>query len=261
MFERILQEAAEVIIKTAGMNQQNDSWHKEDNDSARSIVTSTDYSIEKALIDHFSTVLPDYSILSEEKGFLNRGYDKVIVIDPLDCTKGYKEGKDNYGSFIAIYQQGKCVAGMDLHIPTKTSFIGSEERFYSNASMEKTGAFYVEFASDESLNREIERRMAGLVMPIESNAHVLNKVRAFTGYYEGLVHTRWSYHDLGAAPLFGRLTGRKVTDAQGREFEPIDFQRISELYSQTNNEIYSIPVVIAKPELHGRIIDMIKDLF
>ncbi|MFO7711281.1 MAG: inositol monophosphatase family protein [Candidatus Woesearchaeota archaeon] len=255
-FEKIFAEAAELITNTES-EKTGKFWYKENDTSASSIVTETDVAIEKELIRYFNEKMPDYSILSEESGFQNRGYDKVIVIDPLDCTKGFHEGKGNYGSFIAIYEKGICIAGMDLHIPSRQFLMGSSE-IKSTIEKEKTGFFYAEIPERTKNREELINRLNELGMPIKSEAHVLNKAYTFLGKYEGLLHSCWSYHDLAAAPLFGRLTGYKVTDAKGQEFEPLDFKRVSGMYP---NNAYSVPVVIARPELHEKVINAIKDFF
>ena len=58
----------------------------------KDIVTSTDLASEKFVINEITRNFPDHSILSEEKGEINKLSDFRWIIDPLDGTKEYIRG-------------------------------------------------------------------------------------------------------------------------------------------------------------------------
>jgi len=69
---------------------------------------------------------PPLNILSEERGLVNRGYDEVLILDPLDGTTNAIWGVPFYGISIAI---GKNRLG-DVYFGYVFNLVNSDE-FYS----------------------------------------------------------------------------------------------------------------------------------
>jgi len=86
--------------------------------------------------------------------------------------------------------------------------------------------------------------------------HTLNKVRVCAGDHDAFIHTCLSRHDLAAMPLFCKKTGVLVTDHRGNPIEPADFKNEFRKYTTKDETvIYSMPVVIAKPDVHKKILE------
>ena len=72
-----------------------------------SLVTEGDLLIQNLLIDLASSMLPDFSIVSEEQdNSVLRDYSNVIVIDPIDGTENFASGLKEWGVGISIYAGG-----------------------------------------------------------------------------------------------------------------------------------------------------------
>ncbi len=243
-----------------------------------SIVTEADKETERVLKRFFNERLPDFNILGEELGAVNDKTDKVIVIDPIDCTFGYAKGRDNFGPIIGIYEDGMNVASLESNAATGTVYIATEEENFERIGpKDKTRKGVIYFAGEftEHVNGKAYEKLEMLFPEHHKNGniiisprdaqkihqHTLNKVRVCTGDHDGFIHTCLSRHDLAAMPLFCKKTGVLVTDHRGKPIEPADFKNEFRKYTADDeNIIYSMPVVIAKPEIHKKILEALEPI-
>ena len=85
--------------------------------AANDMVTVADTHAERLLTDGLAALLPVATIVGEEAAhadpaLLNRLGDGLCwIIDPLDGTNNFAEGKPPFGVLIALAQAGECVAG------------------------------------------------------------------------------------------------------------------------------------------------------
>ena len=65
------------------------------------------------LVDALSTLRPDDSVLSEEGADDRRrlANDRVWIVDPLDGTQEYGEGRADWAVHVALWEKGKLAAG------------------------------------------------------------------------------------------------------------------------------------------------------
>lgn len=75
-------------------------------------VTDVDVQSEEMLINHISEKYPDHSILSEERGLIDRSGDFLWVIDPLDGTTNFIHGFPMSSISVALQHKGVTQAGM-----------------------------------------------------------------------------------------------------------------------------------------------------
>ncbi len=108
-------EAAELAMRYFRRDPQ--VWMKAGN----SPVTEGDLAVDKLLRDRLSAARPDYGWLSEETadspGRLSAA--RTFVVDPIDGTRGFIAGSDEWCVSVAIVEKGRPVAGV-LDCPAKT---------------------------------------------------------------------------------------------------------------------------------------------
>ena len=85
-------------------------------------VTVVDREIEEFLTDALAKLAPDVAIVGEEavhadKSVLERLSGPCWIIDPLDGTANFAEGKEPFGIIIALADAGETIAGW-LYDPT-----------------------------------------------------------------------------------------------------------------------------------------------
>ncbi|MDD4319404.1 MAG: inositol monophosphatase [Candidatus Peribacteraceae bacterium] len=91
-------------------------------------VTDVDQAAQEAVIREIRSVFPAHRILAEEEGsdgLSNPDSPFRWIIDPLDGTTPYIHGKDDFGTIVALEQEGEIVVGM-MVLPAKNlTFSGS----------------------------------------------------------------------------------------------------------------------------------------
>jgi len=91
-------------------------------------VTDVDRTAQAAIIAMIRDSYPDHRILAEEDGAEGLGDPSspfLWIIDPLDGTKPYVHGKDEFACIIALQENGQTVLGV-MEMPAKNeSFWGT----------------------------------------------------------------------------------------------------------------------------------------
>ena len=95
-------------------------------------VTNADLKVENTIIDELKKAKPNYSILSEEKGFENNRDSKTWIIDPIDGTINFLHGVPHFAISIALKENDEIIAGL-IYDPIKN------EMFYGEKN---NGAFF-----------------------------------------------------------------------------------------------------------------------
>lgn len=103
------QEAADAAMQYFGNAPQ--TWWKNDGASP---VTAADYAANDILIDRLRKARPDYGWLSEENEDdgerLNR--ETLFVVDPIDGTRAFMNGRKTWCVSVAVVHRGRPVAGV-----------------------------------------------------------------------------------------------------------------------------------------------------
>jgi len=89
-------------------------------------VTIVDREVEAFLTEALTKLAPGVAVVGEEavaedKAVLDRLSEQCWIIDPLDGTSNFTEGKEPFGTIIALADGGKAVAGW-LYDPIKDRF-------------------------------------------------------------------------------------------------------------------------------------------
>ncbi|CAN1531863.1 CysQ 3'-Phosphoadenosine 5'-phosphosulfate (PAPS) 3'-phosphatase [Rhabdaerophilaceae bacterium] len=86
--------------------------------SDMSPVTAADFASERLIVAALKQAFPDVPIISEENSASHEGfgYDRFLLVDPLDGTRSFLAGKDDYVVLIAMIEQGQPISGA-VHAP------------------------------------------------------------------------------------------------------------------------------------------------
>lgn len=80
----------------------------------KSPVSEADLAVDRFLKDALLAARPDYGWLSEETADdpLRLGADRLFVVDPIDGTRGFLEGRSTWCVSVAIVSAGRPIAGV-----------------------------------------------------------------------------------------------------------------------------------------------------
>jgi myo-inositol-1(or 4)-monophosphatase len=81
-------------------------------------VTEADRIVDRYLATHLKPLLPDAGWLSEETedGPARLSRDEVLIIDPIDGTRGFMRGQDGWAIAVALVKYGRPLLGI-VHAP------------------------------------------------------------------------------------------------------------------------------------------------
>ena len=90
-------------------------------------VTNADKRSEKIIIEELLKAHPDYGILSEETGEINKNNkDRRWIIDPIDGTMNFLKGVPHFAISIAYEENGEIVCGL-VFDPIKNELFVAEK--------------------------------------------------------------------------------------------------------------------------------------
>ncbi|MBS3170614.1 3'(2'),5'-bisphosphate nucleotidase CysQ [Candidatus Woesearchaeota archaeon] len=108
------------------MKMREDGLQTETKSDSFDFVTSADIESEKYIMKRLSEEFPKDSILSEEKGMIKKGLSRVWMVDPLDGTKDFKNGRDGFSIMIGLCENGKPILGV-VYAPAKNLLYFSQK--------------------------------------------------------------------------------------------------------------------------------------
>jgi len=76
------------------------------------VVTSADSDAEDAVLKALGTTRPDDGFLGEEIGSRPSRFGRRWIVDGIDGTNGFVTGLPNWGTLIALEQEGEITLGM-----------------------------------------------------------------------------------------------------------------------------------------------------
>jgi myo-inositol-1(or 4)-monophosphatase len=220
------------------------SWLK----SGNSPVTEADMAIDSFLHDQLTAARPDYGWISEESRpkpvTPTRGHHRTFVIDPIDGTRGFMEGSDEWTVCIAILDDGIPVAGV-VYNPARDELyhaaLGSGARCNDTALAvsRKTSLSGARLAASKKAVRTLGVGSGGVkARYVPSLAYRLAGVAS--GVYDGTISTgRAHIWDIAAAAVIVTEAGGFVTDTKAA----------APVYTEQDCRVP--PLVVAGPDLHS----------
>ena len=120
LLRRAAHEAGQIALRY--FRQSPEVWLK----AGQSPVSEADYAVDRFLTDTLRQARPDYGWLSEETidTPARLSHRRVFVVDPIDGTRGFLEGRRAWCVSIAVVEDGVAIAGV-LECPA------AEETFWA----------------------------------------------------------------------------------------------------------------------------------
>lgn len=81
---------------------------EEDNNQ---VLTATDLEIGKRLIAMIEDEYPEFNVIDEEAGVIDKGAELTWVVDPIDGTSNFANGVPTYGIMLGLLKGNQPIAG------------------------------------------------------------------------------------------------------------------------------------------------------
>lgn len=89
------------------------------------VVTDADYRAESRILNHLHQEFPEFSILSEEKGAVDRGSEYTWIVDPLDGSRNFASENPHFAINLGLAYEGEVVLAFTLDPLRKELFHAS----------------------------------------------------------------------------------------------------------------------------------------
>lgn len=251
---KLLLDAAEAADKIAlkYYKKDVDTWDK---DGAQGPVTQADLEIDQMLNAELLAARPDYGWLSEETEDTPKrlNHDTVFIVDPIDGTKSFMNGHENFATSIAI-ARNRIVETAVVHCPVKKlTFWATQGKgaFLNGEPIFHNGANKVHSARVLATGAQMKSSLWwDQVPPIERHFRSSLAYRlclVAQGRFDGMITLRdtWEW-DVAAGDLICREAGAKVSDRQ----------KNIPIYNQPKPMLAGI--IAAAPDLHAGLVGYLK---
>ncbi len=90
------------------------------------VVSEADFQSEDIILKIFAEALPGVSILSEEKGFIDKNSPDTIIIDPLDGSSNFLLGIPHFSVAMAHLHNGEILASVIYNPITENMYVAQK---------------------------------------------------------------------------------------------------------------------------------------
>lgn len=199
----------------------------------RDIVTDADLAAEEAIVQTIRARFPEHALLTEEGGESTRDAAYVWVVDPLDGTTNYSRRFPIFSVSVGLVHQGELAVGV-VYDPLADRLFAAERGRGATLNgaalhvsrIDRVGGTVVglDWARSQDNRHEIVARLdrvapaCGTLRGIGSAALGLCYVSA--GWLDAYFHIGLKPWDMAAGLLLIQEAGGRVTDLQGRPWQP-----------------------------------------
>jgi myo-inositol-1(or 4)-monophosphatase len=243
------QEAARVILNN--FERSIDFRVKGD---SKGLVTATDLEADKIIIDILSSLTP-YEIVSEESGTLQKSSGPKWVVDPLDGTNNFARSLPLFAVSIGLMNGNESLVGVVIDpINNKEYYATKGGGCFCNGEKITLPDFNTDYIPMLFLNhgyaethrskfKELSRRLASNHNILKLGTTAVELCYVATGSADAFICVGDELWDFAAGIVIAQEAGCIFTDWHGNPWDGKDNH-----------------LLIARPEVHGSLVDQIKNL-
>ncbi len=214
--ERAVREAGALAMRT--FRKPLRSWMK----NGSSPVTEADIAVDNLLRERLSAIVPDAGWLSEETedDEARLGAARLWIVDPIDGTRAYLDGRDDWTISVALVESGRPVLAA-VYAPVSDRLYFAETgrgAKLDGAPIMTTGGGGLDGARFAGPKRYLEKMtsIAPIAPQPKLRSLALRLVRVASGEIDAAFASANSYDwDLAAADLLVHEAGGKLTTVGG----------------------------------------------
>ena len=199
-------------------------------------VTNADRKVEKIIIEELEKSKKNFSILTEESGFIkNKDKDNFWIVDPIDGTTNFLNGVPHFCISIALLFEKEIIAGV-IYDPIK------DEIFYA----EKNGGSFLNNKSIRvSKKNDISSCLYGVnfrknlpenLIIRNTGSAALDLAYVSCGRFDGCFQKNVNLWDIAAGTVLIKEAGGIVDNFELKEFSKISIKASNEIINSDLNK-------------------------
>ena len=199
-------------------------------------VTNADRKVEKIIIEELEKSKKNFSILTEESGFIkNKDKNNFWIIDPIDGTTNFLNGVPHFCISIALQIEKEIVAGV-IYDPIK------DEIFYA----EKNGGSYLNNKSIRVSKKDnfsnclygvnYRKNIPENLIIRHTGSAALDLAYVSCGRFDACLQKNVSLWDIAAGIILIKEAGGIVDNFEFKEFSKISIKASNERISNDLNK-------------------------
>ena len=178
----------------------------------RDFVTNSDIKVEKIIFEELKKARPNYSFISEEKGYENnKDTSNTWVIDPIDGTVNFLHGIPHFAISIALKTNNEIVSGL-IYDPIEDEMFFAEKdngAFFNNHRIrvsKKNNLNDCLFATGGKINQDLD------LPNRKSGCAALDLAYVASGRYDGYFQNDLNLWDIAAGIILIKEAGGIIND-------------------------------------------------
>ena len=195
-------------------------------------VSNADINAEKTIIDELSKSKKNFSILSEETGYIkNKDQKNIWIIDPIDGTSNFLHGIPHFAISIALQSHGEIISGL-IFDPIKNEMFYAEKNngsFLNNKRIRVSKKKEINeciFATNGQKYKDIN------VPTRKTGCAALDMAYVAAGRFDGFFQENLNLWDIAAGIILVKEAGGNLNSIDLLNREALDIRATSSSISE-----------------------------
>ena len=174
-------------------------------------LSAADKKTEKIIIQELMRAYPDYSILSEEIGKIEKNKEDKWIIDPIDGTTNFLHGIPHFAISVALKSQNEITNGL-IFDPIKNEMFYAEKNngaYFNNQRIRVSQKNHIDdclFGTGGAIDNKIDVQFR------KSGSAALDLAYVASGRYDGFCQSNLNLWDIAAGIIIVQEAGGVIND-------------------------------------------------
>ncbi len=201
-------------------------------------VTNADRKVEEAIIKELDKSKKNFSILTEESGFIeNQDKDNFWIIDPIDGTTNFLNGVPHFCISIALFYEKEIIAGV-IYDPIKDEIFYADKNGGSYLNNKSIRVSKKKNFSDGLYGVNFRNNLPENLIIRNTGSAALDLAYVSCGRFDGSLQKNVNLWDIAAGTLLIKEAGGIVDNFEFKEFNKISIKASNErINSDLNKKI------------------------
>ena len=203
-------------------------------------VTNADRKVEEVIIKELEKAKKNFSILTEESGFLeNKDKENFWIIDPIDGTTNFLNGVPHFCISIALLIDKEIVAGV-IYDPIKDELFYSEKNNGSYLNNKSIRVSKKNKISECLFGVNFRKNLPDNLLIRNTGSAALDLAYVSSGRFDACLHKDVNLWDIAAGTILIKEAGGIINNFELKKFDKINLKASNERISSDLNKKINI---------------------